>query len=230
MINLTSRYNSLEDLWGELDSNLTIFLDDAFRTFAETLSELLTKNYISFLMETLPPGVMFLQLFNEKVRFGNLVLNRSPKLIVLPVNYMKTLREWDVLLTSKRLAKLKVFVGNQGDICKQIVGVPNPKYYNLGSTFMESYRVSCKEEGKIITLDDRRNLLQLLKEGKIEAGVMWEHEARIHEITGKATNRTVTIEAGLFKGADKMAMKAFSLITEEFPRLLQTDGIEVLET
>ncbi|AWR95573.1 hypothetical protein [Acidianus brierleyi] len=229
MIDLTSSSNNLEDIWGNIDANLTIFFDNSLKEFLPKLVKIFDDNYISYFIESFPSEILFKQIFNEKIKIGNLIINKSPKIVVLPTNQMKALKEWDLLLLKRSYAKLRMSMATEKeDICKpNSIAVPNPQYFTIGSIFIDIYQIRCKNENKIITTNELKEIYYLLKERKVEAGIMWEHQAKLNGFKYMDMNKTITLEIGVFKGADKNTLNAYEIMNSiEFRRAL--DSVEII--
>jgi ABC-type molybdate transport system substrate-binding protein len=223
MIDLTSSSNNTEDLWGNMDSNLTIFFDNSLREFLPKLIKIFDDNYIHSFIESFPSEILFRQIFNEKIKIGNLIVSKPPNIVVLPSNHMQALKEWSVLLFKQNYAKLKMAMATEKeDICEPVsIAVPNPQYFTIGSIFMDIYPIRCKKENKMIISNEMNQIYYMLKKGEVDAGIMWEHQAKLNNFKYVKMNRTLNLEIGVFKGADKNVMKAYEIMnSDEFRKYL----------
>jgi len=232
MIDLTSDWNRVEDLFGEVGSKLVIFFDTYFCNFAEKYLSLLGESYIKAFMECLPSGVLLRQIFNEKVKVGNLVLDRSPLIVSLPSQEMRGFRDWEILLTRRAYVRTNsVLVTPEGiDACKaRKIALPNPGLSFLGRSALGSLTKRCGDsESREVhpVLLHHREIPVLLKEGRVEGGVMWEHEAKLNGFNYMVLERNVVMEVALLKGADKVAMNAFELLfSQKMVETLESSGL-----
>ncbi len=231
MIEVFSDFDKIEDLWGNINSKIVIFMDSSLVCFVPDLLKILDSQYVSPFIETFPSTLLLKQMFNEKIKIGNLILDKYPKIIILPSNEMKTLKDWDIILLKENYAKLRMFLANDNgeDICNKKIGVPNPEYSILGRLFVSLYQTKCKSDSKLIFSDlYHREIPKMLRDGIVDLGVLWEHEAKNNGFKGNPLNRTINLEIAVIKGADNTYLDIYKIMTSDYVKdLISKNNIEL---
>lgn len=232
VIELSSEFNKVEDLWGSIDSKIVIYMDPSLAFLVPEFMKILdSKHLLTPFIETLPSTLLLKQIFNEKIKIGNLILDKPPKIVILPSGEMKALKEWDILLLQENYAKLSMFVAAEvkDELCKfDKLAVPNPEFSYLGRVFMSIYTAKCKPTEVIFSNLYHREIPAMVKQGLAKAGVLWEHEAKINGLNGFSLNKTVNLEIGVMKGCEGICLEEAKILTsDEFKNgILAKFGIE----
>ncbi|MUM65059.1 hypothetical protein D1867_07370 [Acidianus infernus] len=210
MLDLTDSDNNITSLLGYVDSKVVIFMDSALSELANTIFLELKENYIKSLIEILPSGIIMKQIFNEDVKFGNLIYDKPPRILILPSSEISSLKQWELLLAVANFVKIKMFIATElDDICKaKRIAIVNPEYSVFSINFIKSYKC----HGELVLVKNDGEVIKELKKGNVDAGVTWFHSAKANGLKGYELNKTFTIQIGLFKGADKTLINAFEIL------------------
>ncbi|TRM85407.1 hypothetical protein DJ522_00875 [Sulfolobus sp. F3] len=132
----------LEEFVGEIPYNLLLILNINFWILKEmitgSLKEIPTAKY---LLEFLPSDIILSQIFNGKLKIGNLSFSISkPSIIIAPFYVMKTLKEWDLIVHSQKIGSEGIVVTNTRDICEESeIAV---REYDISSKLFEKKYIS----------------------------------------------------------------------------------------
>ncbi len=127
---------------GEIPYNLLLILNINFWTLKEmitsNLKEIPTAKY---LLEFLPSDIILSQIFNGKLKIGNLSFSiGKPSIIIAPFYVMKTLKEWDLIVHSQKVGSEGIAVTNTRDMCEESeIAV---REYDISSKLFEKKYIS----------------------------------------------------------------------------------------
>ncbi|MEM3358371.1 MAG: hypothetical protein QXK17_05325 [Metallosphaera sp.] len=214
-MDVTSEWNRLSDIAGEIGARTVILFDSFFYPFMDKYLDILKRNYVKAFVECFPSGILLRQILNEKISIGRLVLDKSPTMISLPSVDMKVLKEWDILLVRKTFMEVKpALVFKHVEKCEKFM-IPDPEYYVLGKVGIDYIKRKCQDSVDIIIAKDYREIPRAIYEGVAEMGVTWSHDNMSWELSRRTLEKGITMEVGVIKGADEMSMKAFNLLFSE---------------
>lgn len=142
LIDVSNENDILEEFVGEIPYNLLLILNINFWILKEmitgSLKEIPTAKY---LLEFLPSDIILSQIFNGKLKIGNLSFSISkPSIIIAPFYVMKTLKEWDLIVHSQKIGSEGIVVTNTRDICEESeIAV---REYDISSKLFEKKYIS----------------------------------------------------------------------------------------
>jgi len=119
-VDLSNANDQLLDFVGEIPYNHLIMVNCNFWTLKAKLRKLLEGHALRYLVEFLPSDVILTQVFNGKIRLGEVTLSAGkPSVIVGPYYVLKALKDWDLIVHSQKLGNLRVVVTNTDDVCQE---------------------------------------------------------------------------------------------------------------
>ncbi|EZQ02112.1 MULTISPECIES: hypothetical protein [Acidianus] len=222
MIDLSQDYQ-INELWGEISSENVIFFDASLNVAMNEIDSVLKRNFLKYFAEVFPSGILIRQIFNDKVRLGKLILDKPPKVVILPSNDMKALKEWDIVFAVKPLCKLKPSLIYIKKNEWKTLGIPDPNFSPLGKIGLDYGKEY--ELRKYILYN--KDIPSAIKRREIDIGVMWAHEGKEYGFEVSELNKSITLEIGLIKGFGKFSERAFEIILSEGKEILKSHHLEV---
>ncbi len=208
MLDLTlDGFDLIHDLYGKISG--VKFFAAGNQWFA--LEEILPRMANVF-METLPPGVVMKQMMGEAVKIGNLVIDVKPDVVSLPSSLMEQVK--DMVLEPTEYVENEVVIATSlkvKDICDLSglrLALPNPENEGIGDVFRKAYEEECGDysslrERSYVTKVHHRETPLLMRNGLVNAGVMWNTEAIKWGFKSVGTGRKGKLSIAVTKFGDK---------------------------
>ncbi|WP_243671124.1 substrate-binding domain-containing protein [Vulcanisaeta sp. JCM 16161] len=138
-------------------------------------------------VETIPPGLVLRRALGEPLIIGDLVIDVRPDIVSLPSNMLSELNVRDKFEYAENDLAI-VYVGEPVndwcDLRNRRVAIPNPITEGIGALFRELYSEYCGDYSELVgrgfvylTRIHHREIPELLRNGLIDAGVVWRTEA-----------------------------------------------------
>ncbi|WP_054839115.1 molybdate ABC transporter substrate-binding protein, partial [Sulfuracidifex metallicus] len=221
----------IHDIYGNL-SGVKVFVAGNQWFVIEDLISKLGK----VLVETLPPGVVMKQVMGEQVKIGNLVIDVKPDVVSLPPSMINQVSD---------LVKNKIdYVENEvvlatnvqlKDVCDLMglkIALPNPENEGIGQIFREVYEETCGDyvslrERSYVTKVHHRETPKLMREGMVDAGVVWKTEAIKWGFRSVGTGRKGKLSFALTKWSGKEAEEVMNfLLSEDSKKVYERYGFK----
>ncbi|ADB86250.1 hypothetical protein [Saccharolobus islandicus] len=125
------------NLIGEIPYNLLVIENYNFWVINDRLISLIDNiPTAKYLIENLPSEVILSQVFNGKIKFGNLIISIvKPSVVIAPYYVIKTLKEWDLIVHSEKVVNEQLIVTITNNLCEEkVIGI-NP--YDISSKLIQ---------------------------------------------------------------------------------------------
>ncbi|MBP1357710.1 MAG: substrate-binding domain-containing protein [Sulfolobus sp.] len=179
-------FNVLEDLWGKASGIRVFMAGNQWFVLPDLIFFLNSKGFDVFI-ESLPPGAVRRHVLGEPIKIGNLILDFKPDITSLPPPMLNGINYYDYFeyVTNDLVI---VYNGSEYkdwcDLKGKEIAIPNPETEGIGQMFKDLYEMECGKYNELVssglvhlTKIHHREIPKMLKENKIEAGVVWKTEA-----------------------------------------------------
>ncbi|MGC8607775.1 MAG: substrate-binding domain-containing protein [Vulcanisaeta sp.] len=178
-------------------------------------------------VETIPPGLVLRRALGEPLVIGGLVIDVKPEIVSLPTSMLSGLTVKDRFEYVENDLAI-VYVGEPvNDWCElrdRRVAVPNPVTEGIGALFRELYTEYCGDYSEFVgrgsvylTRIHHREIPELLRNGLVDAGIVWRTEAIYwgFKYTVPSRNRVSRLSFALMPWASNDAVKVFELLRSD---------------
>jgi len=165
-----------------------------------------------FLIEDIPSEVILTQIFNGKIKFGNLTISISkPSVVISPYYVTKTLKEWDLIIHNEKIFSDSIVLTNTENICEEKeIGI---NIYDISSKlFQKKLIAECGVDHKV-------NFIQHKIRGPTKVSVMYKSEAEKKGYKYLNLNITVDFYISLFKNASNVEVEVYEKMRELLKQL-----------
>jgi len=200
LIDLSNENDIFEDFVGEIPYNLLLIANINLWTLKETITSSLKEiPTAKYLLEFLPSDIILSQIFNGKLKIGNLSFSiNKPSIIISPFYVMKTLKEWDLIIHSQKIGSESIIITNTRDMCEESeIAV---REYDISSKLFEKKYIStCGKDSYERLRLFKAKMNEVLKR---KVAVIYRNEIR-DNITFLDLKISVDFYITLFKNASK---------------------------
>ncbi|QGR16707.1 hypothetical protein D1869_05535 [Sulfurisphaera ohwakuensis] len=203
------------DIVGEIPYNLLLISNYNFWTIEDEIVNIIsTIPTARYLIEYVPSEVILAQIFNDKIRFGKLVISISkPSIIIAPYYVIKTLKEWDLIIHNEKIISEQIVITLSKNICEEKVIAINS--FDLSSKLFQKKLIA--ECGK-----DHKTDFSYVKIRELTSNipkVMYKSEAEKLGLPYSNLNISVDFYISLFKNASKIEIETYEKLREVVKKL-----------
>ncbi|ADY02359.1 putative sulfate-binding protein [Vulcanisaeta moutnovskia 768-28] len=178
-------------------------------------------------VETIPPGLVLRRALGEPLVIGGLVIDVKPEIVSLPTSMLSGLTvkdRFEYVENDLAIAYVGEPVNDWCELRDRRVAVPNPVTEGIGALFREIYTEYCGDYSEFVgrgsvylTRIHHREIPELLRNGLVDAGVVWRTEAIYwgFKYTVPSRNRVSRLSFALMPWASNDAVKVFELLRSD---------------
>ncbi|GAB6946979.1 substrate-binding domain-containing protein [Vulcanisaeta sp. JCM 16161] len=224
-------FNIISDVRGSLSGVKMSLAGNQWFVIDELMTFLKSRGFTVY-VETIPPGLVLRRALGEPLIIGDLVIDVRPDIVSLPSNMLSELNVRDKFEYAENDLAI-VYVGEPVndwcDLRNRRVAIPNPITEGIGALFRELYSEYCGDYSELVgrgfvylTRIHHREIPELLRNGLIDAGVVWRTEAIYwgFKYTVPSRNRVSRLSFALMPWAGNEAVKVFELLRSDYVKQL----------
>ncbi|WP_243674924.1 substrate-binding domain-containing protein [Vulcanisaeta distributa] len=180
-------FNVITDVRGGSLSGVKMSLADNQWFVVDELMMFLRSRGFTVYVETIPPGLVLRRALGEPLIIGDLTIDARPDIVSLPSNMLNELNvrdHFEYVENDLAIVYVGEPINDWCDLRSKRVAIPNPVTEGIGALFREIYTEYCGDYSEFVGRDSvyltrihHREIPELLRNGLIDAGVVWRTEA-----------------------------------------------------